>query len=57
MSRLFSQHPPKGIFRVDLQSASRPKPNILPSLVKVDEEALVKVTPNIRSLRIEVEYE
>ena len=53
MARLYGQNPAKGIFMVNLltpaptsQSASR--------TIRVDEQQVVKVIPNIKSLRIEL---
>ena len=54
MSRLFSQHSAKGMFMINLP----PQANTAnPKSLRVEEGQLIKITPNIKNLRIEMAYE
>ena len=55
MARLFNLKPTKGIFMVNLVS---PMVKVeVGRSIRVGEEQLVRVVPNMKSLRIELEYE
>lgn len=56
MSRLYDQNPSKGIFMVNMVSP-QVRSDSTSKVIKVAEQQLTRVTPNVKSLRIELEYE
>ena len=61
MERLLSLKPTKGVFTVNMRSISNNNNNQRNSsrekVVTIDESKLSKVLPNMKTLRIELEYE
>ena len=52
MERLYSQNPTKGIFTVNMLTPAPIRSVSASKIIRVDEQQVVKVTPNIKSLRI-----
>lgn len=58
MERLLSMKPTKGVFTVNMKSSiNNDRNNSRNKVVSIDESRLVRVVPNIKTLRIELQYE
>ena len=52
MQRLYDQNPSKGIFMVNMLNPSPNRSTSTSKVIRVDEQQVTKVMPNIKSLRI-----